>query len=298
MSKNLIETIGNTPLIKLQKIGSGNIFVKIEKTNPAGSIKDRPAYYMLKDAIDSGKLKPGMTIVEPTSGNTGIALAMLGSQLGYKVVLVMPDTMSIERRNLIKAYGAELLLTPGSEGMQGSENKAAQLATDNNYFMPDQFGNPANPLSHEKTTGMEIIDALPELTGFIAGVGTGGTITGVGRSLKRHNPRIKIWAMEPAESPLITEGTSAPHKIQGIGANFIPQNLDLRVVDQTITVSSDAALDMAKRLGREEGLLVGISSGANVAAALKMSEQIPGDIVTVLPDTAERYLSTALFEDN
>jgi len=298
MSKNLIETIGNTPLINLQKIGSGKIFVKIEKTNPAGSIKDRPAYYMLKDAIDSGKLKPGMTIVEPTSGNTGIALAMLGSQLGYKVVLVMPDTMSIERRNLIKAYGAELLLTPGSEGMQGSENKAAELAANSNYFMPDQFGNPANPLSHEKTTGMEIIDALPQLTGFIAGVGTGGTITGVGRSLKQHNPKIKIWAMEPAESPLITEGTSAPHKIQGIGANFIPQNLDLTVVDQTITISSDAALDMAKRLGREEGLLVGISSGANVAAALKMSEQIPGDIVTVLPDTAERYLSTALFEDN
>jgi cysteine synthase A len=298
MSKNLIETIGNTPLINLQKIGSGKIFVKIEKTNPAGSIKDRPAYYMLKDAIDSGKLKPGMTIVEPTSGNTGIALAMLGSQLGYKVVLVMPDTMSIERRNLIKAYGAELLLTPGSEGMQGSENKAAELAANSNYFMPDQFDNPANPLSHEKTTGMEIIDALPQLTGFIAGVGTGGTITGVGRSLKQHNPKIKIWAMEPAESPLITEGTSAPHKIQGIGANFIPQNLDLTVVDQTITISSDAALDMAKRLGREEGLLVGISSGANVAAALKMSEQIPGDIVTVLPDTAERYLSTALFEDN
>ena len=239
-----------------------------------------------------------MTIVEPTSGNTGIALAMLGSQLGYKVVLVMPDTMSIERRNLIKAYGAELLLTPGSEGMQGSENKAAELAANSNYFMPDQFDNPANPLSHEKTTGMEIIDALPQLTGFIAGVGTGGTITGVGRSLKQHNPKIKIWAMEPAESPLITEGTSAPHKIQGIGANFIPQNLDLTVVDQTITISSDAALDMAKRLGREEGLLVGISSGANVAAALKMSEQIPGDIVTVLPDTAERYLSTALFEDN
>ncbi len=298
MSKNLIETIGDTPLINLQKIGSGKIFVKIEKTNPAGSIKDRPAYYMLKDAIDSGKLKPGMTIVEPTSGNTGIALAMLGSQLGYKVVLVMPDTMSIERRNLIKAYGAELLLTPGSEGMQGSENKAAELAANSNYFMPDQFDNPANPLSHEKTTGMEIIDALPQLTGFIAGVGTGGTITGVGRSLKQHNPKIKIWAMEPAESPLITEGTSAPHKIQGIGANFIPQNLDLTVVDQTITISSDAALDMAKRLGREEGLLVGISSGANVAAALKMSEQIPGDIVTVLPDTAERYLSTALFEDN
>ncbi len=300
MSKNLIETIGDTPLINLQKIGSGKIFVKIEKTNPAGSIKDRPAYYMLKDAIDSGKLKPGMTIVEPTSGNTGIALAMLGSQLGYKVVLVMPDTMSIERRNLIKAYGAELLLTPGSEGMQGSENKAAELAANSNYFMPDQFGNPANPLSHEKTTGMEIIDALPQLTGFIAGVGTGGTITGVGRSLKQHNPKIKIWAMEPAESPLITEGTSAPHKIQGIGAGFVPQTLNTAIYDEIITVANEAAFEAGRELSKIEGVLVGISSGAAVSAATELAkrpENVGKIIVALLPDTGERYLSTALFNE-
>lgn len=297
MSNYLIDTIGKSPLIQLRKIGKGRIFAKLEKTNPAASIKDRPAYSMLMSAIENGDLKPGMTIVEPTSGNTGIALAMLGSQLDYKVLLVMPETMSLERRNLIKAYGAELLLTPASEGMIGSTKKALELSAREDYYMPDQFANPANPSIHEKTTGLEIINALPDCAGFVAGVGTGGTVTGVGRALKNYNEYIKIWAMEPAESPMITEGLSGPHKIQGIGANFIPKNLDLSIVDKTITVKSDQAITMAKRLAQEEGLLVGISSGANIIAALKMSEEVKGKIVTVLPDTAERYLSTALFED-
>ncbi|HHT24278.1 MAG TPA: cysteine synthase A [Clostridiaceae bacterium] len=297
MNYNLLNTIGNSPLIDLNRLGFDRIYVKLEKTNPAGSIKDRPAYYMLKSAIDSGDLKPGMTVIEPTSGNMGIALAMLGSQLGLKVILVMPDTMSVERRNLIKAYGAELLLTPGAEGMAGAEKKAAELVAAKGYFMPNQFNNPNNPLAHEKTTGIEIINALPDIAGFVAGIGTGGTITGVGKALKKHNTDIKIWAMEPAESPLITEGHSGSHNIQGIGANFIPQNLDLSLIDKTITVTGDEAIAMSKKLSREAGLLVGISSGANVCAALKMAEQITGKIVTVLPDTAERYLSTALFEE-
>lgn len=297
MTNLLIDTIGKTPLIQLQNIGQGRIFAKLEKSNPAGSIKDRPAYSMLMTAINNGQLTSGMTIVDPTSGNTGIALAMLGSQLGYKVLLVMPETMSIERRNLIKAYGAKLLLTPASEGMAGSTNKAIELATRDDYFMPNQFANPANSDSHEKTTGIEIINELPDSAGFIAGVGTGGTITGVGRALKKYNKNIKIWAMEPAESPLITKGKSGAHKIQGIGANFIPKILDLSIIDKTITVKEDDAIAMTRRLGKEEGLLVGISSGANIVAALKMTKAVSGKIVTVLPDTAERYLSTALFEE-
>lgn len=297
MQRTLIDTIGKSPLVQLQKIGDGRIYVKVEKTNPAGSIKDRPAYFMLKKAIEDGELQPGMAIVEPTSGNTGIALAMLGSQLGYKVLLVMPESMSRERRNLIKAYGAELLLTPAADGMKGSAEKAKELAETGDYYMPDQFSNPANPLSHELGTGLEIIDALPDVAGFVAGVGTGGTVSGIGKALKSYNDQVVVWAMEPAESPVITKGESGSHGIQGIGANFIPKNLNLEIIDKTITVKTSEALEMAKRLGKEEGLLVGISSGANVAAAINMSEQVKGKIVTVLPDTAERYLSTALFED-
>ncbi len=296
MNNTLLKTIGNTPLVQLQHIGDGRIYVKVEKTNPAASVKDRPAMSMINAAIESGELKPGMTIVEPTSGNTGIALAMIGTQLGYKVLLVMPETMSVERRSLMKAYGAELLLTPGADGMKGATDKAKELAETDGYYMPNQFDNPANPLIHEKTTGVEIINALPDVAGFIAGVGTGGTVSGAGKALKEYNGDIKVWAMEPAESPIITEGKAGPHKIQGIGANFIPKNLNLAILDKTITVTSEEAVAMAKRLGQEEGLLVGISSGANVVAALKMAEEVDGKIVTVLPDTAERYLSTILFE--
>lgn len=297
MNKNLIDTIGKSPLINLKKIGDGRIYVKVEKTNPAGSIKDRPAYSMIQVAINNGDLKSGMKIVESTSGNMGIALAMLGAELDIDVVLVMPESMSIERIKLMEAYGAEIILTSAEAGMRGANEKAAELLAKGNYYMPSQFDNPANPLSHEIGTGAEIIDALPDVAGFVAGVGTGGTVTGVGRALKKYNDQVKVWAMEPKESPMITENKSGAHKIQGIGANFIPKNLDLEIIDKTITVSSEDAINITKRLGEEEGLLVGISSGANVMAALQMAENIPGKIVTVLPDTGERYLSTILFED-
>ncbi len=294
MSRNVLSTIGNSPLVQLKTIGNGRIFVKVEKTNPAGSVKDRPAYEMIRQAIDKGELKPGMKIVEPTSGNMGIALAMIGQQLGYEVTLVMPSTMSVERRKLMLAYGAKLILIDEG-GMAGAVKRAEELVAEGGYFMPGQFSNPANVESHEKTTAVEIWQEIPELGGFIAGVGTGGTVSGVGHVVKREKPDVQIWALEPAESPMLTEGVAGAHKIQGIGANFVPANFDLAIVDRIITVTSDEAVAMAKRLGEEEGLLVGISSGANVVGALKMAEVVEGPIVTVLPDTAERYLSTVLF---
>ncbi len=293
--KKILETIGNSPLIKLDHVTDKEIYVKLEKTNPAGSVKDRPAYYMIKDAIERGELKEGMKIVEPTSGNTGIALAMVGKALGYEVVIVMPETMSLERRALIKAYGAELILTEASKGVQGSVDKAKELLAQGGYYMPDQFSNPSNVKAHMETTAVEILDSGLDIKGFIAGVGTGGTVTGVSKVLKEKDKETTVWALEPAESPLITEGQAGPHKIQGIGANFIPKNLDMDYIDKTITVTSEEAIEMAKRLASEEGLMVGISSGANVVGAIKMAEEVDGPIVTVLPDTAERYLSTPLF---
>lgn len=296
MIKNLLDNIGDTSLIQLKKIGDGRIFVKLEKTNPAGSIKDRPAMEMIKSAIDTGKLKEGMKIVEPTSGNTGIALAMIGRHLGYEVLLIMPDSMSIERRKLIEAYGAEIELTKGADGMSGAVKKAQEYVETGEYYMPGQFDNPANVKAHEKTTGPEILRDLEDIKGFIAGIGTGGTVSGVGKFLKSQKQDVKIWGLEPEESPVITKGESGSHKIQGIGANFVPSILDKSILDKVITVSGDEAIEMAKRLGREEGLLVGISSGANVVGALKMAEEVEGNIATVLPDTAERYLSTPLFK--
>lgn len=293
--KKILETIGNSPLIKLDHVTDKEIYVKLEKTNPAGSVKDRPAYYMIKDAIERGELKEGMKIVEPTSGNTGIALAMVGKALGYEVVIVMPETMSLERRALIKAYGADLILTEASKGVQGSVDKAKELLAQGGYYMPDQFSNPSNVRAHMETTAVEILDSGLDVKGFIAGVGTGGTVTGVSKVLKEKDKETRVWALEPAESPLITEGQAGPHKIQGIGANFIPKNLDMDYIDRTITVTSEEAIEMAKRLASEEGLMVGISSGANVVGAIKMAEEVDGPIVTVLPDTAERYLSTPLF---
>lgn len=292
----LLETIGKSKLVQLEKIGDGKIFVKMEKSNPAGSIKDRAALYMIKGAIRDGSLKEGMEIVEPTSGNTGIALAMIGRALGYKVNIVMPSSMSIERGKLIEAFGANLILT--EEGvMQAAVNKAKELVATGNYFMPNQFENKYNALAHEETTGPEIYSELKEIKGFVAGIGTGGTVTGVGRFLKSKDESIKIWGLEPEESPMITKGESGGHKIQGIGANFIPKVLDQKILDKTIRVKSEEAIEMAKRLSRDEGLLVGISSGANVVGALKMQKEIGGNIVTVAPDTAERYMSTDLFKN-
>lgn len=292
---NILKTIGNTPLVNLKNIGDGRIYVKLEKTNPAGSIKDRAAYEMITAAINNGDLKPGMKIVEPTSGNTGIAIAMIGKALGYPVTIIMPSSMSVERRALIKSYGAEIILTEDN-AMQGAVNKAKELLATGEYFMPNQFANKNNALAHEKYTGPEIYNDLSDISGFIAGVGTGGTVTGVSHYLKSKNKNISIWALEPEESPLISKNVAGPHKIQGIGANFVPELLDRDALDKIITIKSDEAIEMAKRLSREEGLLVGISSGANVVGALKMAEEIDGKIVTVLPDTAERYISTDLFK--
>lgn len=291
----LLETIGKTNLVQLENI-SKNIYVKVEKSNPAGSIKDRAAYQMIMGAIERGELKKGMKIVEPTSGNTGIGLALIGRTLGFPVVLTMPSSMSIERVKLIKAYGAEVILIKEG-GMAGSVEKATELVENGAYYMPNQFDNQDNALAHYKTTGPEIYNDLKDINGFVAGFGTGGTVTGVGRYLKEQDKNIKIWAMEPYESPLLSQGKSGSHKIQGIGANFIPKVLDVDLLDEVITVKSDDAIDMARRLSKEEGLLVGISSGANVVAALKMQEKLGGNIVTVLPDTGERYLSTELFND-
>lgn len=291
----LLETIGNSQLVQLERIGNGKIFVKIEKSNPGGSVKDRAALYMIKGAIKDGKLKKGMKIVEPTSGNTGIALALIGKNLGFEVELVMPKSMSIERRNLMQSYGAKLILT-GEGGMQTAVDKATEMAKSDEYFMPNQFENKYNALAHEETTGPEIYEDLNDISGFVAGFGTGGTVTGVGRYLKSKIDDIKIWALEPEESPMLTKGKAGGHKIQGIGANFVPKVLDQNVLDKVITVKSDEALEMAKRLSREEGLSVGISAGANVVGALKMLEEVGGNIVTVAPDTAERYMSTELFK--
>lgn len=293
--KKLLDTIGKTNLVQLQHIGGGRIFVKVEKSNPGGSIKDRAALYMIKGAIEDGSLKEGMKIVEPTSGNTGIALALIGKNLGYEVELVMPSSMSIERRKLMESYGAKIILT-GEGGMQASVDKALEMAKTGDYFMPNQFENKYNALAHEKTTGPEIYEDLKDIGGFIASFGTGGTVTGVGRFLKSQDKNIKVWTIEPEESPLLTKGEAGPHKIQGIGANFIPKVLDKKVLDKAVTVKSDEAIEMAKRLSREEGLSVGISAGANVAGALKMLEEVRGNIVTVAPDTAERYMSTELFQ--
>lgn len=293
--KNILDTIGNTSLVRLNNIGNGNIYVKIEKENPAGSVKDRPAYQMIKGAIEDGKLKEGMKIVEPTSGNTGIAISMIGKSLGYPVTIVMPASMSVERRKLMQSYGSELILT-GEGGMQAAVDKAKELEATGEYYMPNQFKNKYNAVAHEKTTGPEIYDELPEIKGFIAGIGTGGTVTGVGHYLKDKDQSIKVWGLEPEESPLLTKNIAGPHKIQGIGANFIPEVLDREVLDNVITVKGEEAIEMAKRLSREEGILVGISSGANVVGALKMLEEVQGPIVTVLPDTGERYISTELFD--
>lgn len=295
---NIVELIGRTPIVRLNKVVSedeAEVLVKLESFNPGGSVKDRIAFNMIRRAEESGKLKPGMTIVEPTSGNTGIGLAMICAVKGYRLILVMPDTMSIERRNLLASYGAELILTPGIEGMKGALKKVEELLeSHNDYIMLNQFENPANPEIHELTTGQEILKATKgELDAFVAGVGTGGTISGVGRVLKRSNSNIKVYAVEPETSAVLSGEKPGPHRIQGIGAGFIPQTLDRNVVDEVIKVNDQKAFEMSLRLAREEGILCGISSGANVLAAIQVAQQLGKGkrVVTVLPDTGERYLS-------
>ena len=305
IANDITETIGNTPLVRLQKIGrdlAGELIVKLESFNPLSSVKDRIGLSMIESAEKEGKLKPGMTVVEPTSGNTGIALAFVCASRGYRVILTMPDTMSVERRKLLKALGAELVLTPGNEGMPGAVKKAEELVRENpDYFMPQQFKNPANPEIHRKTTALEIWeDTEGKVDIVVAGVGTGGTITGCAQVLKKLKPELKAVAVEPEESPVLSGGKPGPHKIQGIGAGFIPEVLELELVDEIIQVSSARAGETARRLAKEEGILAGISSGAVLWAGIQVAkrEENKGKmIVAILPDTGERYLSTWLFEE-
>jgi cysteine synthase A len=297
---SILDSVGNTPIVKLNKLTKGmrsKVYVKIEGKNPGGSIKDRAALSMIDDAETSGKLKPNGTIIEPTSGNTGIGLAMVAAVRGYKAVIVMPDTMSKERISLMKAYGADVVLTPGKDGMAGAVKKAEEIAKDTGGFIPQQFDNPANPLAHYVGTAKEILEELPDVDYVVAGIGTGGTISGIGHGLKKYSSKAKAIGVEPTESPLITMGKAGPHKIQGIGANFIPKNYDKNYVDSVVTVKSDDAIETTRRLAREEGILAGISSGASVSAALRIaSEQEGKKIVAILPDVGDRYLSTGIFD--
>jgi cysteine synthase A len=305
--KSADELIGHTPLLELSRIESAHklqakIIAKLEYFNPAGSVKDRIAKAMIEEAERAGKLKPGAVIIEPTSGNTGIGLASVAAARGYKAIIVMPETMSVERRQLMKAYGAEVVLSDGSKGMKGAIAKAQELAeTTPNSFIPGQFVNPANPKAHFETTGPEIFeDTDGQVDIFVAGVGTGGTVTGVGKYLKSKKPGVKIVAVEPASSAVLSTGVPGPHKIQGIGAGFVPDVLDTKVYDEIITVSNEDAFATGREFGRTEGVLVGISSGAALWAAIELAKRAENkgkNIVVLLPDTGDRYLSTSLFSE-
>lgn len=303
--KNILDTIGHTPMVELQRLAAAHgvkarIVAKIEARNPGGSIKDRAALGMIRAAEAAGTLRAGMLLVEPTSGNTGLGLALASAVLGYRLILTMPETMSLERRKLAAAYGAEIVLTPGSEGMRGAVEAAERIAREQHGFIPSQFSNPANARAHYDTTAREILSDMEgePIAAFVSAVGTGGTLTGAGRALLEADPTTRIIAVEPAESPLISSGKSGPHGIQGIGTNFIPAVLDRSVISEVITVSTAEAMDLARQAVRTEGVLCGISSGAAIAAALRLGARPEFEgkaIVAILPDTGERYLSTALF---
>lgn len=295
--KDGLELIGNTPIISLDKIGYENVYVKLEKYNPGGSIKDRIALSMIEGAEDRGLLKEGSVLVEATSGNTGIGLAMAGNLKGYKVIIIMPETMSIERRQLVKAFGAELILTQGPKGMNGSIEKLEELLKENdNYINLGQFENEDNPKVHYEKTGPEIYEEVPDINLIIAGIGSGGTISGVGKFLKEKNESIEVIGIEPLASPLITQKKAGPHKIQGIGANFIPENYDENIVDEVLTVSDEDAFEMVRLLANKLGILVGISSGANVFGAIEISKKYPNKkIVTIAPDGVDKYMSMGIF---
>jgi cysteine synthase A len=303
-AKSALDLIGSTPILQLGRLPQkqdATIWAKLECFNPGGSVKDRICLGMIEAAEKEGKIRQGATIVEPTSGNTGIGLAMVCAVKGYRLILTMPETMSIERRSLLAAYGAQLELTPGNEGMRGAIRRAEEIVQKNEgFFMPQQFKNPANPLTHRETTAKEILSQLQgKIDAFVAGVGTGGTITGVGEVLKKEVRGVKIVAVEPARSPVLSGGSPGPHKIQGIGAGFVPDVLNIGIIDQIITIQDEEAAEMARRIAREEGVLVGISSGAAACGALQVARELGKGktVVVILPDTGERYLSTGLFGD-
>ncbi|ASS94528.1 cysteine synthase A [Peribacillus simplex] len=302
IANSVIDLIGQTPIVKLNKLQSENsadIYLKLEYFNPGSSVKDRIALAMIEAAEKNGNLKPGDTIIEPTSGNTGIGLAMVAAAKGYKSILVMPETMSLERRNLLRAYGAELVLTPGPEGMKGAIAKATELSKEKGYFIPQQFENEANPEVHRNTTGPEIVEAFGDegLDAFVVGIGTGGTITGAGEVLREKYPDIKIYAVEPADSPVLSGGTPGPHKIQGIGAGFVPSILNTDLYDEIIQVNTEESFDYARRAAKEEGILGGISSGGAIAAAIKVADKLGKGkkVLAIIPSNGERYLSTPLY---
>lgn len=304
VTNNIVELIGETPIVKLNRStekDSADIYVKLEFMNPGSSIKDRIAAAMIEAAEKEGILKPGDTIIEPTSGNTGIGLAMVSAAKGYKLIVTMPDSMSIERRNLHKAYGAEVILTPGEKGMNGAISKAEELQQTKGYFMPQQFKNAANPRIHEQTTGKEIIAQMKDgLDAFVAGIGTGGTITGVGKVLRDEFDKVKIYAVEPEDSAVLSGEAAGPHKIQGIGAGFVPEILNTKIYDEVIQISNNEAFEAARMVAKNEGILCGISSGAAIVAAQKVAKELGKgkNVLAILPDSGERYLSTALFDFN
>ncbi|WP_169038093.1 cysteine synthase A [Bacillus subtilis] len=303
VANSITELIGNTPIVKLNRLAdenSADVYLKLEYMNPGSSVKDRIGLAMIEAAEKEGKLKAGDTIIEPTSGNTGIGLAMVAAAKGLKAILVMPDTMSMERRNLLRAYGAELVLTPGAEGMKGAIKKAEELSEKHGYFVPQQFNNPSNPEIHRQTTGKEIVEQFgdDQLDAFVAGIGTGGTITGAGEVLKEAYSSIKIYAVEPSDSPVLSGGKPGPHKIQGIGAGFVPDILNTEVYDEIFPVKNEEAFEYARRAAREEGILGGISSGAAIYAALQVAKKLGKGkkVLAIIPSNGERYLSTPLYQ--
>ncbi|MBI0581101.1 cysteine synthase A [Neobacillus cucumis] len=302
VANSVAELVGQTPVVKLNRLvdeNSAEVYLKLEYFNPGSSVKDRIGLAMIEAAEEKGLIAPGKdTIIEPTSGNTGIGLAMIAAAKGYKAIFVMPETMSLERRNLLRAYGAELVLTPGPEGMKGAIARAEALAKEHGYFMPQQFENQANPEVHKRTTGPEIVAQMEQLDGFVSGIGTGGTITGAGSVLREHYPNIKIYAVEPKDSAILSGGKPGPHKLQGLGAGFVPDTLNTDIYDEVIQITTEEAFDYARRAAREEGILGGISSGAAIAAAIKAAKELGKGkkVLAIIPDNGERYLSTPLYQ--